>query len=144
MDNQKHSSKLISIVKKFLSFNIIGLINTAITYGIYALAITVGINHFIALCIDYSCGITISFFMNKKFTFKIESKADIGMFLKMIIAYVPTFIVNAGLLWLFVNMWGMNKYLSQIIALGIVSLFSFFMQHKFVFKSHKKETIDGN
>jgi len=144
MDHTKHTPQLMAIFKKFLSFNLVGLINTAITYGIYALAIAVGLNHFIALCIDYALGLIISFFLNKNFTFKIRKKADIEMFLKMIVAYIPSFLINIGLLWLFIDKFNMNKYLSQFIALAIVALFSFFMQHKFVFNYRKKEKTDGN
>jgi len=139
MDDKNHTSQLIEIFKKFISFNLVGLINSAITYGLYALAIALGANHFIALGIDYAFGLIISFFLNKNLTFKIRKKTDIGMFLKMVVAYIPSFLINMALLWVFIDMLGMNKFLSQFIAMAIVALFSFFMQHKFVFNNRNKE-----
>ena len=144
MDDSKHTPQLKAIFKKFLSFNLVGLVNTAITYGIYALAVAIGVNHFIALGLDYAFGLIISFLLNKNLTFRIREKTDTRMFLKMIIAYVPSFLINMVLLWLFIDVFGMNKYLSQFMALALVSLFSFFMQHTFVFNYRNKDKNDGN
>jgi putative flippase GtrA len=125
---------------QFIKFNIVGIINTAITYGIYSLLVYLGVHHQIAVLCDYTFGIMISFFFNKHMTFKIKERTSPGMLFRMILSYVFILGVNMAALWVLVDTLLFNKYLSQIAALALVSVLSFTAQKFFVFRiSLKRE-----
>lgn len=121
------------LIKQFITFNIIGIVNTLVTYGIYSLLLFIGLNFRLALVGEYAVGITFSFMMNKNITFKHITGNSLHMFFRMILTYVITFFINMGLLTLFVKTFNMNEYLGQFIALGIVSVLSFGLQKLLVF-----------
>lgn len=129
MDNKKSF-----LIKQFILFNIIGIINTLITFGIYSLCIKLGVNYRLALILEYVFGIIFSFIMNKNITFKHITGNTVKMFIKMVLTYIVTFGVNMGILSLFVEILQLNEYLSQFIALGIVSVLSFILQKIIVFR----------
>ncbi|MBN2440928.1 MAG: GtrA family protein [Spirochaetales bacterium] len=56
--------------EQFIKFNLVGLVNTAITFIIFALLNKFfQINKFVAEPVGYSCGLINSFIMNKLWTF---------------------------------------------------------------------------
>jgi len=126
--------KRVSLIQ-FVKFNIVGIINTAVTYGIYSLLVFLGVYHQIAVVCDYSVGIVFSFFLNKHVTFKVKRKTSPSMMGRMVLSYVLILGVNMGLLWILVDSLGYNKYLSQLVALALVSILSFLAQKYFVFTS---------
>jgi hypothetical protein len=67
-----------NLVVQFLRFNIVGIINTALTYIIFSTLVLIGIPFYLALAADYTFGIVFSFFANKKFTFRIDSVVSGG------------------------------------------------------------------
>lgn|GEM_PF-2413249 len=89
---------------QFIKFNIVGIINTFITYLIYTLLVLITNHHYFSLVIEYLAGIPITFLLNKKFTFKDTQKNYFIMLLKMTFCYLIVFCLNMGLLYLFVNM----------------------------------------
>lgn len=127
------SKKRNSIIQ-FIKFNIIGIINTGVTYLIYAFLVYIGFHYRLALGLEYCCGVVISFVLNKKFTFKNSEKSNLKMFLRMVITYVGVFIVNWGMLELNLKVLKMDEYIGQIVAQSIIAISSFFAQKIFVFK----------
>lgn len=123
---------------QFIKFNIVGIINTAVTFGIYSFVVFLLDNHFIGLACDYFFGIIISFALNKKVTFNNGSKTSVFMITKMILAYVPSIILNIVLLYIFVDIANWNKYMAQFITMFLIAFISFLMQKFFVFKQEKR------
>lgn len=134
MDNKKGL-----LIKQFILFNLIGIINTLVTYGVYSALLFSGVNFQLALVGEYAVGIIFSFVMNKNITFKHITGNSVHMFLRMILTYVITFGINMGLLTVFVKVLGMNEYIGQFLALGIVSVLSFGLQKLLVFREKKHE-----
>jgi putative flippase GtrA len=134
VDNKNDRSSRLETLKQFARFNIVGMLNTALTYGIYAGLVAVGLNHILAVVIEYAFGIAFSYALNKRFTFKVRGRADPGMFARMVAAYIPMLLLNAVLLWIAVDILRWNKYLGQAAALAFVSVLSFLAQRIFVFR----------
>ena len=132
MGNKKRN-----IIRELVSFNIIGIINTLITYGIYSLFIFLGFDYRISLLFDYIAGITISFFANKKYTFQYKENINIRMLLFMVVSYISVFFINMILLVIFIQKLNFNKYISQLIALAICISFSFIIQKFIVFRKNQ-------
>jgi putative flippase GtrA len=137
MDNKDDHTSRLETLKQFIRFNLVGLLNTALTYGIYSGLVYLGLHHIAALVIEYASGIGFSFLMNKRFTFAVRGRADSRMFARMLVAYVPMLLLNALLLWMLIDRLGWNKYAGQAVALGLVSVLSFAAQKIYVFRRRK-------
>lgn len=117
---------------QFIKFNIVGLFNTTLTYGVYSLMVFLTNNYIFALLVDYAVGIAISFILNKIITFKNKDKITFFMVFKMILSYIPSLLINLVLLHIFVDKLLWNKYLAQLIVAGIIAIISYFLMQKFV------------
>ena len=138
MDDKKqtHTGE---VIPQFIRFNIVGIVNTGLTYAIYAGLVFVGVNHFVALGADYAVGIVFSFMMNKKLTFKVRGPGNVGMFTRMVGSYMLLLALNALILWALVDRGHVNTYLGQAVALVVIALMSFSAQRVVVFRVHRRE-----
>jgi putative flippase GtrA len=127
------------VILQFVRFNFVGIVNTALTYGVYAALVFVGVNHFAALGADYAVGIVFSFLVNRRFTFRIKGRTGLGTFARMVGSYMFLLGLNALILWVLVDKSAMNTYLGQAIALAAVALVSFAVQRVVVFRAHRGE-----
>jgi len=111
----------------------VGAVNTAVTYALYAGLVALGVPALAALVADYALGIVLGFALNRKYTFN-ASQGPLGpSFLRMVLSYLPLLGVNLVLLFVLVHWLSWNEYLAQIVALGLVTVLSFFVQKLFVF-----------
>jgi putative flippase GtrA len=138
MDSEKNNQRLKTAALELVKFNIVGIINTAITYGLYSLLVFLGVMDLVALCIEYPIGIFISFYLNKNVTFRFK-QATLYTFMKMVTVYIPSLAINFALLWFFTTYAGLNSYLAQFISLAIVTIASFFLQKHYVFSDGSKK-----
>ena len=133
MDYQNHH-RLRAAAHQFLKFNVVGLSNVLITYGIYSLVVFFTDSHRWGLAADYVFGIVYTYSLNKFFTFK---TADSGKwkteFLRIVLLYVGVLVLNWLLLDYLVEHRDWNKYLAQAFALASLTLLSFFGQKYLVF-----------
>ena len=125
-------------LKEFVSFNIIGLINTLLTIILYFFLVSIEVHYLVALIIDYIFGIFFSYYMNRRYTFNYEFKNKHYMFLKMLASYLLIFFINTILLYFFIEELFIDKYLSQVIAMLILIIIAFYLQKFFVFKKKVK------
>ena len=122
------------LLKELVSFHIVGIVNTAITYGIYSLLVALGVDYRAALVLEYCFGIVFSFVMNRRYTFRHEGTVSFRMVASMIGSYLAVLAFNFGLLLFFVERLGMNEYLGQLLALGFAVALSFAAQKFLVFR----------
>ncbi len=141
MDHKDDHPSRLEILRQFIRFNLVGVLNTLLTYGIYSGLVYLGVHHLAAVVIEYAFGIVFSYLLNKRFTFAVRGGGS-RMFGRMLLAYIPTLLLNALLLWLLVDRLHWNKYVGQAVALGLVSVLSFIAQKVFVFRL-RKETPHG-
>jgi putative flippase GtrA len=123
-----------NFLREIVSFNIVGAINTAITYGIYSLLVAVGVDYRLALVLEYCFGIVFSFVFNRRYTFRHGGPVTSRMITSMVGSYAAVMGLNFVLLSLFVEILGLNEYTGQFFALGISVGVSFFAQKYLVFK----------
>ena len=84
----------IKISKEFITYCIVGLINTAVGYSTAFICLNLFLLSYpIATGMAYVIGIIVSFFLNKKFTF--ENKDKSGMqFLKFFTTMLPAYVFS--------------------------------------------------
>jgi putative flippase GtrA len=121
---------------QFIKFNIIGIINTVITYLLFSFLFFLTGNYALSLTADYVFGIIFSLFINNNISLNVSEMADYKMFSKMILSYFIVFIINLFILMLLIEILHMNGYLSQIIAQVFIMLAGFIAQKLYVFSHH--------
>ena len=132
--NTEQKKNNIETFIQFIKFNIIGVVNTVITYLIFGGIYCLTNSKLLGLLGDYSFGILFSFFANRYFTFGLYDKKFVKQMVKMVITYIVIFFINLGILSLLTNTCMLNTYISQFIALLLITFLSFLNQRFFVFR----------
>lgn len=110
-------------------FVVVGGVNTAISYGIYALALRVGLPFPAAGAVALVCGLVISFLTQGKLVFASALK---GRFPRFVAVWVVIYLATIGVIWV-QTIVGISDYLAGLLAMPVTALMSFVLQSRFVF-----------
>ncbi|MCR4965248.1 MAG: GtrA family protein [Bacteroidales bacterium] len=128
--------KILDLIKKhrnFILYCLIGVLNTGVDFGVFALLDHVGLHYIIAHVISYHCGIFCSFFLNRQYNFKVADK-PVQRFFSFYSASLVALVASAGLLYLFVSVFGMHHLLGKLIATAIIVVCQFLFVKHFTFR----------
>jgi putative flippase GtrA len=123
-----------NFIREIITFNIVGIINTGVTYLLYSCLVFTGINYKLALVLDYCAGIALGFTLHRNFTFRHTGKITVQMIVSTIVSYVIVFFVNLFILSLLVEKFNFNKYVAQFIALCASVALSYTAQKFIIFR----------
>jgi putative flippase GtrA len=130
---------------QFIKFGIVGLSNTAISYGIYAGLVYFSVYYITANVIAFVVSVFNSFFWNNKYVFtkNKDAKRSMGKVIaKTFIAYGFTGLVLANiLLYLSVNIAGISKYIAPLFVLTVTVPLNFVLNKFWAFKNSKIEKV---
>jgi len=116
-------------------FLIVGGINTAVGYGTFAAVIFIGGHYFLANFIATTVGVTVSYFLNKYFTFR-QYKKSFTEVLRFISVYLFSFILGNVVLYVLVDIISISPYLAGALNLIFTTLISWFGHKYFSFRSN--------
>lgn len=125
-------NKILSIME--VRFLLVGALNTALGYGLYALFIFLGIQYFISNTLSFIIGTIHSYLWNKFYTFRSKEKS-VKEPIRFASIYVIIFILSNFLLWLFIEKLHLNAYLAGVVGLFITTVISFTGHKYFSFKN---------
>ena len=117
------------IDEKFFKFLFVGILNTAFSYFLYALFLTLGLKANLALFFQYVIGVLWNFKTTGSIVF--NNKKNYLIF-KFVASYIFTFIINSLLL-TFLGEY-VNDYLAQAFLILPIALLSFIILKYWVFK----------
>lgn len=125
---------------QFIKFAIVGASNTAITFVSYYLLIKLGLHYSIANILAYCVGIVNSYIFNSIWVFKStsERKSTASKFLVVNLAALS---LSTALLFLFVDMFGVNELVAQIIVTLLVLVVNYTANKLWTFKA--KEALEN-
>ncbi len=130
--------RIIRLVKQFMSFGIVGAINTILGLVIYWGMVGVGIHYLIANTVGFVITVAISYVLNNIFTFRKKDEPVewfVKKLLKVYASYFMTGIVlNSVLLWMWNDVVGINKNISPILNLFISIPVNFVLNKKWAYK----------
>lgn len=109
-------------------FVVIGGLNTAFVYAIYAFFIFIGAGYVLALFISLLFGLVSGFKAHGKFVFHGK-----GRFYRYVISWIFLYLVNVGMLALLTS-YGMSSYLAGAVAMPPMALLSFIVLRWLVFR----------
>lgn len=137
---------MIQTIIQFVKFGVVGLSNTAISYGAYVILTYIGIQYVLANIIAFIVSVLNSFFWNNRYVFKKNYGEKRNMWwtlTKTFLAYGSTGLVLSNiLLVLFVEMFGINKYLAPLLILIITIPLNFIINKYWAFKTVKIDKTD--
>lgn len=119
--------------RNFILYAGIGCINTIVDLGIFAILDAVGVFYIIANLVSYHCSIICSFFLNKKYNFRVKDKVW-DRFISFYLSSVVAMILSTGLLGILVRLFHLDPMIGKIIATIIIAILQFFYVKHYTFK----------
>lgn len=115
--------------EKFFKFIFVGLLNTFVSYVLYAFFVAIGLVANLALFFQYIFGVLWNFKTTGSIVFK---NNDNRLLFKFVLSYVFTFFLNSILLNFLIKY--VNEYFAQAILIFPVALTSFVILKFWVFR----------
>jgi putative flippase GtrA len=116
--------------RRAIRFVLIGAVNTAFSYAIYAFFLYLGLSYLLANLLALMTGILFSFRMQGRFVFKNTENHLLGRF---VVTWLLIYCVNILLINLLMGL-GLNAYISGALAMFPVTALSYFFQRFYVFR----------
>ncbi len=123
---------------QFLRFCTVGMGNTAVDFTAFFLMTLGGVPHLLAQTLAYSAGVLNSFFLNRRWTFGITSKAHFSEVARFIVVNGLSLLVSAGLLFILHDVNHLNLWISKLTATGTAIIVNFMGSRIWVFAEHQK------
>jgi putative flippase GtrA len=116
---------------RLLRYGAVGLLNTAVGYGVIALAMVAGLSPEAANPVGYGCGLLCSFILNSRFTFADRAR-DRGQALRFGLSFILAYGLNFAALHLAIEA-SVEKFVAQALAMVVYQVSFFLMMRLFVF-----------
>jgi putative flippase GtrA len=119
---------------QFVTYNIVGIANTLVGFSIIFLLMFAGVGATLSNAIGYAIGSVLSYYLNKKYTFKSTSDSKmqaVKFFMVLGVSYLFNFLTLQWLLGM------LNPYIAQLFSAVVYTLSSFLLAKFIVFKDAK-------
>ncbi|OGD88358.1 hypothetical protein A3D81_01240 [Candidatus Curtissbacteria bacterium RIFCSPHIGHO2_02_FULL_40_17] len=116
-------------------FIFVGILNTIVGYGLFALLIDLNIFYLLSLTISHIAGTIHSYLWNRLFTFKSKSSI-VKEITKFVTVYTFIYLTNFVLLYVAVDLLQLNTLIAQLFILGVVTVISFLSQRYWTFRRY--------
>jgi putative flippase GtrA len=130
MNNVAENFRILFGRHSSLRFLLVGVLNTAFSYAVYALLITIGLPIAWASLGALLIGVVWSFMTQGKIVFKKLSKAS---FFKFVLNWTVIYFLNVELIYKLIQ-FNMNAYSAAAVATIPVTIISYFSMKYIVFK----------
>jgi putative flippase GtrA len=128
---------------QFIKFGLVGLSNTAISYGTYSLLVFLGVYYILASVIAFVVSVCNSFYWNNKYVFSSHDNKFYTLFRKFIktfIAYASTgLLLQNILLWTLVEYFHISEYLAPLLILVVTVPLNFILNKYWAFRDKRYE-----
>ena len=121
-------------MKKIHKFFYVGILSTLTDYIIYASLIYVGISYIIAIIVGYLSGFLVNFIISRRYVFDKTKIEKIHFeFMAVLAISIVAIGINIFIVW-GLGLFGINHYISRVVAIGIVFFFNYFSRKVFVYE----------
>lgn len=122
----------------FVRFIIVGCINTMNYYILYLLFMYLGLGYLTSHTLGFVVSMIGSFYLNCYFTYKV--KPTVKKFVEFPLTYVLNYSVSTLSLFVLVNLFSFNEFLSPIIA-SIIPIPFTYLTSKWILTKNADKTI---
>jgi putative flippase GtrA len=135
----KESQK--KLIIQFITFNMVGLLNTAVDFLMFTALIWLGTYYLLAQVVAYSAGMINSFVLNSRYTFSKSNHTSrgtkkLGMSVRFIVWNGILLGISLLLLAALTQWWGLNHLAAKVIVTGVTVLLNFYGSKKWVFTTN--------
>jgi len=117
--------KLLLQKRQFLLYCVIGSVGSTLDFSIYSQLVHANlVKYQVANAIGYASGTLLSFTLNAWFNFRITDRIALRL-ARFFGVGMLGWLVSAGLLYLLIGIWGVNKYAAKLAALGVIVLLQY-------------------
>lgn len=124
------------IYKKVIKYLLSSISSFVIDYGIYVLCNVIGLKLIICNVTARIISSLYNYLVNKNIVFKDNSSIKYSIFKYYLLAFL-VLVINSSLLYLFVIIFGFNRYIIKVVIEVALFFFSYFVQNKKIFKKRK-------
>ena len=124
----------VATFKQFIKFGFVGIINTAISMGTYYICVPQGMNIYLASTLGFVLSVINAYLWNAFWVFKGNKEGFKKTIVKFFATYISTYLLHLLLLFLFVDVGGMNQYIAPIINTCLTVFINFFLSKFWTFK----------
>jgi putative flippase GtrA len=123
---------------KAAKFAVVGIANTLIDYGVFALlAQLLSVNVFLSQVISYSCGILNSYIFNRSWTFQSQSRFFSPALVRFLVLNLCMLALSTGLLALFLQ-FGLSKLVAKGCTVVVTMAVGFVVNRLWVFRPQNR------
>lgn len=126
-----------NILKEFytmLRYGAVGLVNTGVTAAVIFLLKLTGIHYSLYTLAGYAVGISVSFFLNRRFTFKKQNSKVSGQLLKFLSVTISLLLLTQLLQYLLIDVAGISETIGVILGMVFYTGTGYILNRLFVFK----------
>lgn len=116
----------------FSKYIIVGIANTLLTLSIIFTLMYCGISLYYANAMGYGAGILLSFILNSLFTFSTNISGK--KLVKFLISCLICYLINLGVIKLFLTLFPEMKYLAQLLGMGFYTVSGFIINKMWAMK----------
>ena len=116
--------------QQFLTFLVVGVINTIFSYSLFSLLHYVGLHYTIAVFLSTCVGVLFNFKTTGRLVFKNKANHLLGYFIGV---YVLLYILTIILMKVFMSLLGVNAYIAYGITIFIMPILSYLLNKHYVF-----------
>jgi putative flippase GtrA len=119
---------------KFLKYCIVGFSGMFIDFGTtWLLKEKIRINKYLANSTGFILAASSNYFWNRFWTFHSENTQIATEYMSFILISLAGLVINNLIIFLLADKLRINFYLSKLFAIGVVTLWNFFMNYMFTF-----------
>jgi putative flippase GtrA len=123
-----------ALVIKFLKFGMVGLSGLIIDFGFtYFFKEIVKVQKYVANALGFTIAASSNYLFNRIWTFQSNNPEIAIEYIEFLFISMIGLAINTLFLWILVSRFKYNFYLSKLFAIGIVTLWNFFMNLYFTF-----------
>lgn len=126
--------KLYNKFRNFILYGIIGCSSALLDFTLFTVLTELcGVFYLVANCISVTCGLTNSFFLNRKYNFKVTDKTFKRAVLFFAVGYCGL-AINSTLLYVFISFFHFASPIAKLCAMAIEVLLQFVVNSLVTFK----------
>ncbi len=119
-------------------YGIIGVFSAALDFAVYSFLVSVcGINYLISNCISVLVGIITSFYLNRKYNFKVKDHVR-RRFIMFLAVGLSGLVMSDLILYFCIDMMSMDRFVSKLLSIVLVVFFQFLVNRYLTFKPTKE------
>jgi putative flippase GtrA len=121
------------IDKKFFRYCFCGLSGVTLDFIFYFILCYFGIWYQLSNIIGYLGGTALSFYLNTKFTFRINDKKLIRL-ARFLLTGIMGLIISTIILYIYINLIKLDEFYSKLLSLPLVVIFQYSINKKYTFE----------